>query len=168
MLHTIKHILSQTVASLQKKRNDDKQLNKYHEMAAEAQDFLQTQTTENTILLVRLDDIGDFILFASSLKVLVENFKAQNKNVLFLGNAVWKPLFENLFSSSALETIWLNKSEWFSNAAYRREMLAKMAELKPEKILLPSFTRSILLESVFKCVFPKAEAIAWAAKSGFN
>jgi hypothetical protein len=84
MLHTIKHILSQTLASLQKKRNDNKQLAKYHEMLNEVESFVQKQTNESNLLLVRLDDIGDFILFAPSLKILLDNFKNQNQKLFFL------------------------------------------------------------------------------------
>lgn len=168
MLHTIKHILSQTVASLQKKRNDNKQLAKYHEMLNEAESFAQKQTTENSALIVRLDDIGDFILFAPSLKLLIDNFKNQNQKLFFLGNVVWKPLFENLFPESNIETFWLNKGEWFSNQTYRKEIFEQISELKPETILFPSFTRSILLEGVIKSLFPNAKAVAWSAKNGFN
>ncbi|MCX6186618.1 MAG: glycosyltransferase family 9 protein [Bacteroidetes bacterium] len=166
MLHTIKHILSQTVASLQKKRNDNKQLARYHAMRNEAHSFVQNQTNENSVLIVRLDDIGDFILFAPSLKLLIENFN--NQKLFFLGNVVWKPLFENLFPESNIESIWLNKGEWFSNPTYRKEIFEQISEIKPEKILFPSFTRSILLEGVFKDIFPNAKAAAWSAKSGFN
>jgi ADP-heptose:LPS heptosyltransferase len=168
MLHTIKHILSQTSASLQKKKNENKQLAKYYDMLNEVESVVQKQTNENTILLVRLDDIGDFLLFAPSLKLLIENIKNQNKKLYFLGNAVWKPIFENLFPEFNIETIWLNKGEWFSNAAYRKVKFEQISELKPEKILFPSFTRSILLEGVIKNLFPNAKALVWSAKSGFN
>lgn len=166
MLHTIKHILSQTVASLQKKRNDNKQLTKYYEMLNEAHSFVQKHTSENSVLIVRLDDIGDFLLFAPSLKHSLENFKSQK--LFFLGNMVWKSLFENLFPDSNIQAVWLNKGEWFSNPTYRKEMFEQISELKPDQILFPSFTRSILLEGIIKGVFPNARAVAWSAKSGFN
>lgn len=166
MLHTIKHILSQTLASLQKKRNDSKQLSKYNEMLNEAHSFVQNHISENSVLIVRLDDIGDFILFAPSLIHLFENFK--NQKLFFLGNLVWKSLFENLFPESNVQTVWLNKGEWFSNLTYRKEIFAQISELKPGQILFPSFTRSILLEGIFKGVFPNAKAVAWSTKSGFN
>jgi len=168
MLNTIKHILSQTVASLQKKRNDNKQLAKYQEMLNEVESFVQKQTNESNLLLVRLDDIGDFILFAPSLKILLDNFKNQNQKLFFLGNTVCKSLFENLFPESNVETIWLNKGEWFSNQIYRNEAFVKLSEIKPETILFPSFTRSILLEGLIKSLFPNTKAVAWSAKSGFN
>jgi ADP-heptose:LPS heptosyltransferase len=101
---------------------------------------VQKQTNESNLLLVRLDDIGDFILFAPSLKILLDNFKNQNQKLFFLGNTVCKSLFENLFPESNVETIWLNKGEWFSNQIYRNEAFVKLSEIKPETILFPSFT----------------------------
>jgi ADP-heptose:LPS heptosyltransferase len=168
MLHTIKHILSQTLASLQKKRNDNRQLVKYRDLLNEVESFVQKQTIENTALLVRLDDIGDFILFAPSLKLLIDSFKNQNQKLFFLGNTVCKSLFENLFPESNVEAIWLNKGEWFSNPIYRNEMFVKLSEIKPETILFPSFTRSILLEGLIKNLFLNANEVAWSAKNGFN
>ena len=88
MLHTIKHILSQTLASLQKKRNDNRQLVKYRDLLNEVESFVQKQTIENTALLVRLDDIGDFILFAPSLKLLIDSFKNQNQKLFFTNKII--------------------------------------------------------------------------------
>ena len=48
------------------------------------------------VLIVRLDNIGDFVVWLDAAEALVQSFHAQGKHVTLLANAVWKGWAEEL------------------------------------------------------------------------
>ncbi len=63
--------------------------------------FLQLKPTikQNTMLLVRLDLIGDYILFRNFIEIIRKSQKYSNYRIVFCGNIIYRDLAESLEAS---------------------------------------------------------------------
>ena len=52
--------------------------------------------TINSILLIRLDHIGDYVLFRNYIELIKNSNKYKNYSITLLGNSVWKDFSEEL------------------------------------------------------------------------
>ncbi len=61
----------------------------------------QKQTkSPNTLLLIKLDSIGDYILFRNFLSFIRKNHKFSNHRITLIGNIIWKDLSETFDNES--------------------------------------------------------------------
>ncbi len=110
MKYQLIHFFSRLSNRLRQGKDQKKEWNKYIELSKNLPKLTESKT--NHSLIIRLDDIGDFLLFAP---VFLEWIKNQNEKVFLLGNKAWKSYFEVLFVDSKIECVWLDKNKWFSS-----------------------------------------------------
>jgi len=72
-----------------------------------------------TLLLIRLDDIGDYLLFRNQLRMYKNSSRWTDHKVTLLGNDSWKELFTLLDEDAVDETMWVNKNRYLEHAEYR-------------------------------------------------
>ena len=72
----------------------------------------RNKKVSNTILLVRLDEIGDFILWRKFIADIACSDKFKSKRFHFVGNKAWKNLFEIEFIDTFDKTTWINKTKF--------------------------------------------------------
>ena len=94
----------------------------------------------NLFLLVRLDEIGDYILWRNFIPVL--NQAWPEKKMILCGNIAWKPLWESLDANYASDCIWINKTKWLRDADYRSEIIQKVRQYQPELTINLTYSRS--------------------------
>ncbi len=99
------------------------------------------------VLLIRLDDIGDYILFRNTLAALKESTWAEGREITLLGNAAWKQLFEAWDAETADQVIWLEKGKWHKEA-YRHQLYGRLRAIGFETVLMPSYSRRPLLDDL--------------------
>ncbi|MDW8465862.1 MAG: hypothetical protein RML35_06685 [Chloroherpetonaceae bacterium] len=63
-----------------------------------------------TLLILRLDEIGDYVLFRNFLKEIRESERFKDYKITLCGNAAWKDLAEAFDKESVDEFIWISKS----------------------------------------------------------
>lgn len=152
--------VSSWVGRLRKGRDLKKEFARFQAMK---HDLAQVPPKGKNCLLVRLDDIGDFLLFVPTLRAWLEQIQP-GKKMYFIGNLAWKDLFDYYFTDYSVECIWLNKNDWFSSSEYRIKFLGELASLSIQDIYFPSFTRVLLLEEIIRCQFQNAHSFGWQAK----
>ncbi|GAA4457448.1 glycosyltransferase family 9 protein [Rurimicrobium arvi] len=99
---------------------------------------------DGTVALVRLDDIGDYLLWRNCLPAYRAFFAG--RPLILIGNKVWQPLFETLDAACADRFIPLDKGRYLNDAAYRNAFWAGIRAAGIEQIICPSRTRPLLLD----------------------
>ena len=68
-----------------------------------------------TLLLIRLDSIGDYILIRNIFQFLKQSKKFRSYKITLCGNIVWKDLAVTFDSNIIDEFIWLNRKKFNNN-----------------------------------------------------
>jgi ADP-heptose:LPS heptosyltransferase len=100
------------------------------------------------LLIIRLDDIGDYLLFRNQLGMYKQSPRWREHSITLLGNAVWKDLFTMLDRETVDETIWVNKHEYLESAACRLGLWTRLREQGFEIVIAPSRTRPLLIDDL--------------------
>lgn len=101
---------------------------------------------ENKLLVVRLDAIGDYILFRNELPELKRSKRFENHKITLLGNILWKELSEHTDKQFVDEFIWVNPKKLFSQEEYPFEQLKLLTRLKLKRfsvVLHPVHSRML-------------------------
>lgn len=100
------------------------------------------------LLIIRLDDIGDYIVFRNFLGVYKLSAKWKDYEITLLGNIAWKGLFESFDKAKVDAAIWIDKSCYLSDEAYRMEIWMLLRSQAFEIVICPSGTRPLLLDDI--------------------
>ncbi len=104
------------------------------------------KTNDNSILLIKVDEIGDYILFRNFLESLRNSKKYKNKKITLLGNKAWKSIFEKLDSTFVDESIWLDKNQFSKSIDYRKKFLENIGKTYHGEAVNCSFSRNFFLD----------------------
>ena len=96
---------------------------------------------ENSVLIMRLDAIGDSIIWLDSAKEFKKHFP--NNHLILLCNVVWKEIAKNLPYFD--EVITIDKNKFFKNLIYRLKMLVRLKKRKFEKIIHSAYSRDFFV-----------------------
>ena len=111
---------------------------------------------QKSLLLIRLDGIGDCILFRDFIKILKKSEKYKNYSITLLGNPIWKNLIEVSDNKFIDKFIWLERSKFSKNLFYRYKKLQEIASQGYEVIISPTFSRAFFYEdNIVKLVCAK-------------
>jgi ADP-heptose:LPS heptosyltransferase len=100
------------------------------------------------LLIVRLDDIGDYLLFRNQLAMYKKSFRWRDYTVTLLGNASWRDLFMRLDAGTVDDTVWVKKSEYLASAAYRQAIWESLRAAGHDTVIAPSRTRPLQLDDL--------------------
>jgi len=108
----------------------------------------------NTILLVRIDSIGDYVLFRNFIKILKDKYP--NYSITFVGNEVYKDLAEFLDKKYINEFIWINRKKFEKNFFYRVKKLKEILNKGYEVVINPTYSRNFYADdAIVRAVFSK-------------
>ena len=82
------------------------------------------------LLIVRLDAIGDYILFRNALSELKKSKRFRDHKITLLGNSLWKELAENLDNHVVDEFIWIDPKILLNQSKFTSDQLALLFKLK--------------------------------------
>lgn len=105
-----------------------------------------TSTAKNSLLLVVLDEIGDYVLMRNFFKVLRESEQYKNYSITMLGNKAWKPLFEYYDAQYFDDAVWIDKKRFINFCPYRYKFLQALRERHFEKAINTSVSRGYLID----------------------
>ena len=128
---------------------------------------IATKEFSNKILVLRLDDIGDYILFRQVLPVLNKHCAEKNLKLTLCGNIAWKPLFESLDAQYVSETIWINKKEWVKQM-YRNDVYKTIATGSYGIVLNCEYSRNQSLNDLIAYASQAPERYAWSGELNQN
>ncbi|MHB1685935.1 MAG: glycosyltransferase family 9 protein [Ignavibacteriaceae bacterium] len=118
-------------------------------------DFLiclkKVPVSDNTLLLIRLDSIGDYVLFRNFIEIVRTSNIYKNYKITLCGNIIWKNLAETFDSSFVDEFIWIDRKKFYGNPFYKYSVLKKIHAAGFETVIDPTYTREILFgDSIVK------------------
>lgn len=104
-------------------------------------------------LVIRLDRIGDFALFAPYAKAL---FSQSEKNYLLV-NELWAPLCAKMFPEA--ELLPLGPGKFLNDPRYRSQMLETVRSLKVKRVYQPRFYRELFVEELLAMAAAPEETV---------
>lgn len=102
----------------------------------------------NNLLIIRLDDIGDYLLFRNQLELYKRSALWRDYSITLLGNASWKDVYTELDSGTVDRTLWVNKNRYLQQADYRLEIWQQLRAQGFDTVVAPSRTRPPLLDDM--------------------
>lgn len=105
-------------------------------------------TSSKKLLIIRTDDIGDYILFRNALSIYRQSPAYKQYNITLLGNSVWKTVAETLDKNLADEFIWLDKHRYFKDESYFKSFSETLNKVGYDTLIVPTRTRYFLLEDM--------------------
>jgi ADP-heptose:LPS heptosyltransferase len=105
-------------------------------------------STEKKLAIVRLDDIGDYLLWRNFIGIYKQSEQYAAYSITLIGNIVWKDIFDAFDRQAVDETIWVHKQQYLSSESYRNELWQAVRDQKFETIVCPSRTRPLLLDDL--------------------
>lgn len=109
-----------------------------------------------TLLLIRLDAIGDYILFRNFIEVLRTSSKYNDYKITLVGNVLWRDLAEQLDSEYVDNFIWIDMRRFNKNVFYRFKKLKEVTKQGYEIVINPTFSRTFYGDdNIVKVVFAK-------------
>lgn len=113
------------------------------------------------LALIRLDDIGDYLLFRNFLPEYRLG-KWSGYEITLIGNHAWKSLFETFDSVTADDTLWIDKNRYFGDEAYRAGLWHQLRAAGFAAVICPSRTRPLLLDDMLVLAAAAPERLASA------
>ena len=106
-----------------------------------------SEIKKETLLILRLDSIGDYVLFRNFIAVLKKSEKYKKYSITFCGNSWIKDLAENLDASDVDSFIWVDYSK-LTDFTYRHSVYKEIHEKGFEVVLHPSFSRDTISDGI--------------------
>jgi len=98
----------------------------------------------STLLLIRLDSIGDYILLRNFLKVVRESEKHKKYKITLCGNSIWKDIAEEFDKEVIDEFLWIDRNKFYNSFIYKYRFLRNIYNKGFEVAVDTTFTREIL------------------------
>jgi ADP-heptose:LPS heptosyltransferase len=99
---------------------------------------------EKTLLLIRLDAIGDYILFRNFIEIIRNSPNYKNYQITLCGNIAWKSLAETFDGEIINSFIWINRKKFYGNLFYKYRILKKIFKGGFEIVVQATHSREIL------------------------
>ena len=123
-------------------------LRKFTEWKTSQDTLPPPQPCANTLLLIRLDDIGDYLLFRNQLATYKKSARWGDHKITLLGNESWREIFLLLDAEAVDDTIWAHKNRYLEDAAYRMGIWRQLRHKGFETVITPSCVRPLLLDDL--------------------
>lgn len=93
------------------------------------------------VLIVRVDEIGDYMLWHNFLADIVLSETCRDAEIHFLGNQSWKTLFSLFDKPYVQQDSWMDKLEFKSKIGYRFRLLRAIYQQGYHTVINPTFSR---------------------------
>ena len=93
-------------------------------------------------LIVRVDEIGDFILWQNFIPEIIESERLKEHELHFCGNRSWKSLFDIEYADRFQQTIWLDKIAFKKSLIYRFKFLRNIYKEGYAIVINPTYSRA--------------------------
>jgi ADP-heptose:LPS heptosyltransferase len=97
-----------------------------------------------SLLLIRLDAIGDYILFRNYLEVIHNSKRFKDYKITLCGNIIWKDIAEVFDKKYVNDFIWIDRKLFYNNTSYRFNLLKQIKQKGFETVVDTAYSREIL------------------------
>jgi ADP-heptose:LPS heptosyltransferase len=102
---------------------------------------------KKTLLILRLDSIGDYILFRNFIQEIRLSEKYKDYKITLCGNIWWQDLSEKLDAETVDSFIWVTYKK-MENFGYRFWVYFKIYREKFEVLIYPTYSRDLVCEEI--------------------
>jgi len=106
--------------------------------------FSKRQIKEKSMLIIRLDSIGDYILVHNFFNLIRSDPYYKDYYITLCGNVIWKDLASYCNEKVFNDFIWLDKNKFKWNIPYKYSILKKIYQAGFEIAVETAFSREIL------------------------
>ena len=99
----------------------------------------------NELVIIKLDAIGDYILFRNFFKTLYTSNKFSNSRITLIGNIIWKDLASALDTEYIHYTIWLDTNKFINEYSYRYSFIKKIKKNKYNTLINAEYSRNFIV-----------------------
>ena len=99
---------------------------------------------KNTLLLIRLDAIGDYVLFRNLLATIRKSEKFKNHKITVAGNYLWKDIALTYDKDFVDEWYWIDTNKLIQDKNYRKSVLTHLYKQGFETAIFPNSARDFL------------------------
>ncbi len=122
-------------------------------------DFIVSPSIEikqNSLLLIRLDAIGDYVMFRNFIEILKKSNQYKDYKFTLIGNSNWKSLALELDGQYIDQWIWIDRDNFSKDFLYRYEKLKEITSSGYEVVLNPVYSREFfIVDNIVKLVTSK-------------
>ncbi len=104
----------------------------------------KVKTLPDSMLIIRMDAIGDYILFRNFISLLKDSSEYRNYKITLCGNIAWKELAENLDKDVVDNFVWMNRKKFYGNFIYKYKMLKEIHNYGFEIAIETTYSREVL------------------------
>lgn len=117
--------------------------------------YLQGTPISNSVIIVRTDAIGDYILFRNFLSALRSDSNYQKTYLTLICNIACKDLATNLDASFVNRFIFINKKSFEINIFYRFKFLFNLKKYSYDFLLNPMYSKDLVSETLSKNIISR-------------
>jgi ADP-heptose:LPS heptosyltransferase len=119
----------------------------------------------NRLLLVKTDEIGDYVLLRNLLPLFRTEGPYRDHHIIFVGNSVFRQIYEQYDSGVADEVIWLDKKRFARDPFYRFRFLLTIRRTRASVAISLVHSRILRKDDVIMAVSPAPIRIAMCHES---
>jgi ADP-heptose:LPS heptosyltransferase len=101
--------------------------------------------TRSALLVIKVDEIGDYVLFRNYLQALRANQPFQVDELHLLGNQAWRSLAEEYDKDVVDQFIWLKPKAFLKQPLYRLQMVRELRCRTYKAIIYPTYSREFFI-----------------------
>jgi len=101
----------------------------------------QATTHSGKVLIVRVDEIGDYMLWRPMIPELCKADRFSGKQFTLVGNSSWRSLYEQLDADTFDKTLWLDKTRFKQDLIYRYRFLKQIHKEGFGWVINPTYSR---------------------------
>lgn len=118
--------------------------------------FSKNPCHDNECIIIRLDAIGDYILFRNFIKIIKESDKFKDYKITLCGNLVWKEIAETFDKEYIDDYIWIDRKRFESDFVYRYKKMRKITANGYDIAIQPTYSREFYFgDNIIKLVSAK-------------
>jgi len=102
---------------------------------------LRDRPTHKKLLIIRVDEIGDYILWRNFLNEICSAPLYRDHEIHFCGNRSWKQLFEKFDTETVQKSFWIDKIKFKKELRYRFRFLRMIYQQGYDTVINPTFSR---------------------------
>jgi len=101
---------------------------------------------QNHLLIIKTDEIGDYILFRNFLPFFKKSNRYSNFKVTFLGNSIYRQLFEEFDAPYVDNALWVDKKKFKSDLHYRFNTLKQLRSIGFTEVVNCIYSRGVTMD----------------------
>ncbi len=112
---------------------------------------------KHTLCILRLDRMGDYVLWRNFLAILRETHLFANHKIVLVGNIQWKELAELLDNKFVDKNIWIDKDRFRhpSWMLYKLRKLMQIRMMSYSVLLHPTFSRDAFSDHLVRLIYAR-------------